>query len=360
MSKITYDNKVDLNVDNTIANINKVSASDMNEIKNVVNGNDDILAGMGNIENLTTTDKSSVVNAINELNAPEKWVAVGKTAPTDGRRVWFAKSANLFNKSSRPFYNYDATYTELTTGVKATLTNAGTNRYFAMRLDATKVLGKTLNLSATITPSGTNNGAIRFYFTNDSSLSSVIDGRLTTTGSAQITFPSTIPSGSDGVAIVFSANLNSTTSQVNNYVEYTNVMLQEGSASYEPYIEEGIYVDNENIYQSASNNYSSFEQVIGKWINGKPLYRKVIDFGSMPNNTSKDVAHGITNLSRIITFNAIMSNNSTNFPIPIAQPSNTSLTAYAYVTNTNVHIETTTNRSSYTAFVILEYIKTTD
>ena len=94
MSEITYDDKVDLQVATNIANINKVTASDMNEIKNVVNGNAD---EVGDITSLTTTDKTSVVDAVNELNAPEKWVSVGATAPTDGRRVWFAKGKNLFD-----------------------------------------------------------------------------------------------------------------------------------------------------------------------------------------------------------------------------------------------------------------------
>lgn len=92
MSEITYDDKVDLQVATNIANINKVTASDMNEIKNVVNGNAD---EVGDITTLTTTDKTSVVNAVNELNAPEKWVSVGATAPTDGRRVWFEYSRNI-------------------------------------------------------------------------------------------------------------------------------------------------------------------------------------------------------------------------------------------------------------------------
>lgn len=65
MSKITYENKVALNVNSDIADINKVNASDLNEIKNVVNTNDD---NIGDLSNLNTTNKSSVVNAINEVN----------------------------------------------------------------------------------------------------------------------------------------------------------------------------------------------------------------------------------------------------------------------------------------------------
>lgn len=90
--QITYDDKTDLIVDTTIDNMFKVTASDMNEIKSVVNTNAEEI---GDTTSLTTTDKTNVVNAINELNVPEKWVSVGTTAPTDGRRVWFKNSRNL-------------------------------------------------------------------------------------------------------------------------------------------------------------------------------------------------------------------------------------------------------------------------
>ena len=72
MSKITYENKVALNVNSDIADINKCNASDLNEIKNVVNTNDDdfntLNINVGNITQLNTTNKSSMVNAINEVN----------------------------------------------------------------------------------------------------------------------------------------------------------------------------------------------------------------------------------------------------------------------------------------------------
>lgn len=64
MSKITYANKVTLNKNPNVADANKFKADDLNEIKNVVNANDD---NVGDIANLKTTDKSSVVNAVNEL-----------------------------------------------------------------------------------------------------------------------------------------------------------------------------------------------------------------------------------------------------------------------------------------------------
>lgn len=72
MSKITYTNKVDLYEDTSIADINKVKASDMNEIKTVVNNNDDTTTNntnaIGTLSELTTTNKNNLVDAINEVN----------------------------------------------------------------------------------------------------------------------------------------------------------------------------------------------------------------------------------------------------------------------------------------------------
>lgn len=41
--------------------------------------------------------------------------------------------------------------------------------------------------------------------------------------------------------------------------------------------------------------YSTTEQLTGDvWIDGKPKYRKTINIGALPNNTTKTVAHYVT------------------------------------------------------------------
>jgi len=64
MSKITYTNKVTLNDYPDIANINKCTAGDLNEIKTVVNENDD---NVGDLSNLTTPNTNDIVSAINSI-----------------------------------------------------------------------------------------------------------------------------------------------------------------------------------------------------------------------------------------------------------------------------------------------------
>lgn len=66
MAQITYADKTTMNSNSSIPAINKCQASDMNEIKSVVNNN---YSEVGDITTLTTTDKTSVVNAINEVNS---------------------------------------------------------------------------------------------------------------------------------------------------------------------------------------------------------------------------------------------------------------------------------------------------
>lgn len=79
MAKITYEDKVALQDDTSIADINKCKASDMNEIKSIVNDlDDDVVQNMadiasntshiGTLENLSTTTKNNLVGAINEVN----------------------------------------------------------------------------------------------------------------------------------------------------------------------------------------------------------------------------------------------------------------------------------------------------
>ena len=59
------------------------------------------------------------------------------------------------------------------------------------------------------------------------------------------------------------------------------------------------YVNQKAEEISAISNYSEEEQVVGTWVDGKPLYRKVINFGAFPNDTEILVAHNIANVNQI-------------------------------------------------------------
>lgn len=93
MAQITYADKSTMNSNSSIPATNKCQASDMNEIKNVVNNN---YSEVGDITTLTTADKSSVVNAINELNE-KNIISVGLSANTNitVSATWTHYSVNI-------------------------------------------------------------------------------------------------------------------------------------------------------------------------------------------------------------------------------------------------------------------------
>ena len=99
------------------------------------------------------------------------------------------------------------------------------------------------------------------------------------------------------------------------------------------------------------------------WIDGKPIYRKVVNCGNLGNATQITIDHNITNISRFVNVSGLAQRPSDNdlLTIPYATfNENNRGGITAYVNNTSIYINTNTNRSAYAAYVILEYTKTTD
>lgn len=117
---------------------------------------------------------------------------------------------------------------------------------------------------------------------------------------------------------------------------------------------------NEKITRNST--YSTEEQAVGTWIDGKTIYRKVINFGALPNATKKEVQHNISNISIFTKIEGItIRNDGTKFTqsLPLVYK-NTEMfynTALA-VDNTIIEIQTAGDRSMFNGYVILEYTKT--
>ena len=121
-----------------------------------------------------------------------------------------------------------------------------------------------------------------------------------------------------------------------------------------------ITIQNEEIYP---NIYSTSEVVVGKWIDGKPIYRKVINIGSLPNSSSTTINHNISNVSQFINIYgaATRSSDIDTLPIPyVTFNANNSGGITIYANDTSITLRTTTDRSSYDCYIVLEYTKTTD
>ena len=94
----------------------------------------------------------------------------------------------------------------------------------------------------------------------------------------------------------------------------------------------------------------------------RSVYRKVVDFGALPNAGAKAVPHGIPNLDANVTFTrlyATATNPTTvvGIPIPSTFVATGNITDLQ-VNNTNVIITTNWNASNFTiCVVIVEYFK---
>lgn len=113
---------------------------------------------------------------------------------------------------------------------------------------------------------------------------------------------------------------------------------------------------------STITEYSTTEKVVGTWIDGKPIYRKVVYYGNLPNATAKSVAHNISNLKQVITIDGVcFDGNDGYYTLPLVyRGSDSSYNVQTSVNSTDIRMASSQDRSNFTAYVIIEYTKTTD
>lgn len=109
-------------------------------------------------------------------------------------------------------------------------------------------------------------------------------------------------------------------------------------------------------------NYSTSEQVVGTWRDGKTLYRKVINFGNLPNSTNKEVVTGLTSNESVKTIRGYCYlTNGSVLPLPYVTTSASYNISCNYNGSTyKIQIGTGSDRSSAVADIIIEYTKTVD
>lgn len=299
---------------------------------------------------------------INELNAPEKWVSVGATAPTDGRRVWFKKSKNLFTSNALP--------NGTTIGITKTFDNS------EIKLSGTSTSGAELLLQTSLgitLPAGTytmsyikKSGSvtlspgkdIALYLRKLGATTNLVTHTVREINSSKRSTTFTL---TEETTLSYYMYCNNSGIVLNDFA--IQVQIEEGSTAttYEPYIEKSINVDEEEWYNSNNiEKYSTNEIKIGTWIDGKPIYRKVINIGALPNATTKTITHNISNLSMFIRVSGIAYSPAGYTLLPYVQPALPNLNVGIFANSTQVVVITTTDKSTNSGYAILEYTKTTD
>jgi hypothetical protein len=133
-----------------------------------------------------------------------------------------------------------------------------------------------------------------------------------------------------------------------------------------------IYVRNNGVYEEfikkSEEVYSTEEQVIGTWIDGKPLYRKVVEMGNMTKDNYKMKAHNIQNMkyARIVDVSMQRGNQSSgNFQLFSVgnvggKYNDTQVGFDTYIDSNCVYVYCNGDRTLFVGTAIIEYTKTTD
>ena len=105
------------------------------------------------------------------------------------------------------------------------------------------------------------------------------------------------------------------------------------------------------------NIYSTSETRIGKWIDGKPLYRKVLTLETLNNNGETRANYDSSYL--IKKFEIFVSSSSITFTLPLA--GSNYINCFNEKQNHYISVQTSSDRTAFTDnYVIIEYTKTTD
>lgn len=105
-------------------------------------------------------------------------------------------------------------------------------------------------------------------------------------------------------------------------------------------------------------DYSTSEINTGaKWIDGSTIYKKTINFGALPNATYKTVAHQISNVSRFIKIEQSITNTGGTGALALSSGQASNNDFNFYVTDTNIGITTSGDRSTCNAYITLYYTK---
>lgn len=136
-----------------------------------------------------------------------------------------------------------------------------------------------------------------------------------------------------------------------------------GTAGYVPTPaagDQGKVLTGAGTWTDLSGSYSTSEQATPfTWIDGSTIYKKTVDVGTLPNNSAKSVAHGVTGLNNVVKIEGtIKASWGTQYCLPTVYDSDgTVYNTYVGVDATNITIGTKGDNTSKTGYVTIYYTK---
>ena len=296
---------------------------------------------------IVSFDGDEIPEGYEEVIGEEARVVISPTEPTTGEEVWIQKGKNLFNKDN---YNLFKGYLNPTSTGPVFVANAAAETIYIKCLP---------NTTYTVS---------RKFLENNFRVGSGVNIPITGEQMTQLINESnateiTITTGeNDNYLYVYVRWIGQSEYTLANILDSLQVEQGATSTIYEEYVDKKIYTKNDNgVYEEFYSEtnlevYSTSEQRIGTWIDGKPLYRKVIVGNAIPEPSGGTYEHNISNLDTVVKITGIARYSSTSYEISSA----------GYVISVNsteirlVKMAQGTGLNAYTPTFIVEYTKTTD
>lgn len=113
-------------------------------------------------------------------------------------------------------------------------------------------------------------------------------------------------------------------------------------------------------YVNKLNTYSTTEKRIGTWYDGKPLYEKTIYISALPNASGTYYQHNVSNPDVMFIKNAFwVQTSGATGTIPMFNSS--SEYTFTFINKSSgIYIYAQANYSNRSAYVTIQYTKTTD
>ncbi len=199
------------------------------------------------------------INATN-LNKIEEGIA-NAVATDSEARISNVVSRNLFNKNTNTSIEYSVYPSVLNNGIRVITKLVAQNCYLVYKL-SNELLGKTITLSSNIIASSSNQGMARIYFGNSSNYAVTNLVNLETSGSVTATLPSSFTDDTDGIYLLLYGNRNGSGYSVGDYVDYTNLQIEEGltPSNFVPYLNLEEAMQNSKIQKISVNEILTMKE----------------------------------------------------------------------------------------------------
>lgn len=309
------------------------------------------------LNRIANEHNESELNTYSTLYLNSKFCAISSTQPINGEEVWIQQGKNLFNLNALYMENARATITINDNGFSYEMNGTYSGEGFSVYVPELEK-GKTYSLYIGTSDGVVVSAGVRLIKdpldpdNNYHGFTRLDDNhyRVVANGYKYCRFW-VKTSGSGGI----------------DQGSLVNIQLEEGEefTDYEPFVERNVFIKDGEGYKKFSEDffkephldiYSESEKIIGKWIDGKPLYRKVIKITGEFVEGNNTYPHNISYIGRVIRKEIV---NASGTMIPYITLNE--VASLHQITNTHIVIKCEGGTwGSATRYVILEYTKTTD